>query len=85
MKNQTDPEKGLKKTLKKSMSLEKPSMRAEKQSLKAAKKGDTAKAMFKSKVADIKYTKAMREIPAKEARTAIKTERKAYKATKKGM
>jgi hypothetical protein len=84
MKSKINPDKGLKKSLKISAA-EKGSMRAEKQATKATVKGKPAKAAFKNKVADIKYTKAMREIPAKGARAAIGAERKSYKASKKEM
>jgi hypothetical protein len=84
MKGKIDPEKAFKKSLKIS-GAEKGSMRAEKQSIKATVKGKPAKAAFKSKVADVKYTKAMREIPGKGARAVISAERKVYKASKKGM
>lgn len=82
MKNIKDPNKAFKKTLKVS-SAEKGSMRAEKQSIKAAAKGKPLKAAFKNKVADIKYTKAMREVSPKAAREAIGSARKEYKSAKK--
>jgi hypothetical protein len=84
MKSKIDPEKAFKKSLKIKFA-EKGSMRAEKQSIKATVKGKPAKAAFKNAVADAKYTKAMREIPAKGARAVISAERKVYKASKKGM
>lgn len=84
MKNKIDPEKAFKKTLKISAA-EKGSMRAERQATKATAKGQPAKAAFKSKVADVKYTKAMREMSPKTARTAIGSAKKSYKATKRGM
>jgi hypothetical protein len=84
MKGKIDPEKAFKKSLKISAA-EKGSMRAERQSIKATIKGKPAKAAFKDKVADIKYTKAMREMPAKSAKTSIGMARKVYKSAKKGM
>jgi len=84
MKNKIDPEKAFKKSLKIKFA-EKGSMRAERQSIKATIKGKPAKAAFKDKVADIKYTKAMREMPAKAAKTAVGMARKVYKTAKKGM
>jgi hypothetical protein len=84
MKNTPNPERAFKKSLKINAA-EKGSMRAEKQSIKATIKGQPAKSAFKSKVADIKYTKAMREMPAKAAKTAVGMARKVYKTVKKGM
>jgi hypothetical protein len=84
MKNKIDPNKAFKKTLKIS-GAEKGSMRAEKQVVKATIKGQPLKAAFKNKVADIKYTKAMREMSGKSARTDIGAARKVFKAAKKGM
>lgn len=85
MKNlNIDPKKAFKKTLKISGS-EKGAMRAEKQSIKAVIKEKPVKAAFKSKVADIKYTKAMREVSPKAAKSAMGVARKVFKASKKGM
>jgi hypothetical protein len=84
MKGKIDPEKAFKKSLKIKFA-EKGSMRAERQSIKAAIKGKPAKEAFKGKVAEIKYTKAMREMPAKAAKSAIGMARKVYKSAKKGM
>lgn len=84
MKNTPNPERAFKKSLKIS-GAEKGSMRAEKQSIKATIKGKPAKAAFKGKVADIKYTKSMREMPAKAAKSAIGMARKMFKSAKKGM
>jgi hypothetical protein len=84
MKNTPNPDRAFKKSLKISAA-EKGSMRAERQSIKATIKGKPAKAAFKDKVADIKYTKAMREMPSKSARADICDARKVYKTAKKGM
>ena len=85
MKNlNIDPKKAFKKTLKISGS-EKGAMRAEKQAVKAVAKEKPMKAAFKSKVADIKYTKAMREMSPKSAKMAMGGARKMFKASKKGM
>lgn len=84
MKNTPNPDRAFKKSLKISAA-EKGSMRAERQSIKATIKGKPAKAAFKGKVAEIKYTKAMREMPAKAAKSAVGMARKVYKTAKKGM
>lgn len=57
----------------------------ERGALRASKQADKLKekAAMKSKVADIKYTKAMRETSGKEARTAIREERSKYRSAKK--
>lgn len=57
----------------------------EKGAIRAFKRSDKlkAKANMKSNVADIKYTKSMREMSGKEARTAIRGERSAYRDAKK--
>lgn len=84
MKSKIDPEKAFKKTLKVKFA-EKGAMRAEKRADKAMAKGQPLKAAFKSKVADVKYTKAMREMSPKAAKMAIGGARKMFKASKKGM
>lgn len=57
----------------------------ERGALRASKQADKLKekSAMKSKVADIKYTKAMREMSGKEARTAIRDERAKYRSAKK--
>jgi len=84
MKSKIDPEKAFKKTLKVKFA-EKGAIRAEKRAVKAVSKEKPMKAAFKSKVADIKYTKAMREMSPKSAKMAIGGARKMFKASKKGM
>lgn len=84
MKNKINPEKALKKALKVKPG-EKAVIKVEKQVSKATAKGQPLKAAFKNKVADIKYTKAMREMSPKEAGKAISMARKMFKAAKKGM